>query len=62
MLNWPNVIRELVERRRLDMAHAVVQQASHAGQELPDDVIASLDRLAADTCGSIVKSSPGSCR
>jgi GT2 family glycosyltransferase len=45
LINWPGVIRELVERRRLDMANAVVRQARRAGQELPDEVMALLDRL-----------------
>jgi hypothetical protein len=34
-----------VKRRRLEMAEAVVRQARQAGQELPDDIMASLDRL-----------------
>jgi hypothetical protein len=45
LMNWPCVIRELVERRRLDVAEAVVRQARQAGQELPVDVMASLDGL-----------------
>jgi hypothetical protein len=45
LLNWPGIIRELVERRRLDMAEAVVRQAQQAGQELPVEVMASLDGL-----------------
>jgi glycosyltransferase involved in cell wall biosynthesis len=45
LLNWPGVIRELVERRRLDLADAVVRQACQAGQKLPDDILESIDRL-----------------
>ena len=43
LLIWPGIIRELVERRRLDMAEAVVRQARKAGQELSDDIMASID-------------------
>jgi hypothetical protein len=45
VLNWPNVINELIERRRLDLAKDVAEQARQAGQLLPAEVTSSLDGL-----------------